>query len=82
MSRVSVSLIAAALWAMAGGAFAAPPPTDVDAVVIFADTDVRVVVAEDAETAGREIADADAAFGWLTQDLLAKAKRIRWLQAP
>jgi len=44
--------------------------------------DVRVVVAEDAETAGREIADADAAFGWLTQDLLAKAKRIRWLQAP
>ncbi len=44
--------------------------------------DVRVVVAEDAETAGREIADADAAFGWLTQDLLAKARRIRWLQAP
>ncbi len=44
--------------------------------------DVRVVVAEDADTAGREIADADAAFGWLTRDLLDKAQRIRWLQAP
>lgn len=45
MSRVSVSLVAAALWAMAGVAYAAPQPTEVDSVVIFADTDVRVMVA-------------------------------------
>ena len=44
--------------------------------------EARVVVAEDAETAAREITDAEAAFGWLTDDLLAKAQRIRWLQAP
>jgi len=44
--------------------------------------EVRVVVAEDAETAQREIVDAEAAFGWLTADLLAHARNIRWLQAP
>jgi phosphoglycerate dehydrogenase-like enzyme len=44
--------------------------------------EVRVVVAEDAETAAHEIVDADAAFGWLHADLLAKAKKLRWLQAP
>ncbi len=44
--------------------------------------EARVVVAEDGETAAREITDAEAAFGWLTDDLLAKAQRIRWLQAP
>jgi phosphoglycerate dehydrogenase-like enzyme len=44
--------------------------------------EVRVVVAEDAEQAAREIVDADAAFGWLNADLLAKATRLRWLQAP
>lgn len=44
--------------------------------------EVRVVVAEDAATAEREIIDAEAAFGWLTSDLLAKATHIRWLQAP
>ena len=42
----------------------------------------RVIVAEDAETAAREIVDAEAAFGWLGRDLLAKAKKLRWLQAP
>ncbi len=42
----------------------------------------RIVVAEDAATAESEIVDADAAFGWLGKDLLAKAKRLRWLQAP
>jgi phosphoglycerate dehydrogenase-like enzyme len=40
------------------------------------------VIAEDAATAEREIVDAEAAFGWLGRDLLAKAKRLRWLQAP
>jgi phosphoglycerate dehydrogenase-like enzyme len=44
--------------------------------------EVRVVVAEDQVTAEREIVDAEAAFGWLPRDLLAKAKRLRWLQAP
>lgn len=44
--------------------------------------EVRVVVAEDAETAAREIVDAEAAFGHLSRDLLARATRLRWLQAP
>jgi phosphoglycerate dehydrogenase-like enzyme len=43
---------------------------------------VRVVVAEDADTAAREIVDAEAAFGWLGKELLAKATNLRWLQAP
>src|SRR5215475_8285882 len=44
--------------------------------------EARVIVAEDADTAAREIVDAEAAFGWLGKDLLAKAKNLRWLQAP
>src|SRR5215470_18971016 len=44
--------------------------------------EARVIVAEDAETAAREIVDAEAAFGWLGKDLLSKAKNLRWLQAP
>ena len=44
--------------------------------------EVRVVIAEDQPTAAREIVDAEAAFGWLPRDLLAKARRLRWLQAP
>ncbi len=44
--------------------------------------DVRVVIAEDQATAEREIVDAEAAFGWLPRVLLAKARRLRWLQAP
>jgi len=44
--------------------------------------EVRVVIAEDQETAEREIVDAEAAFGWLPKELLAKATRLRWLQAP
>jgi phosphoglycerate dehydrogenase-like enzyme len=44
--------------------------------------EARVVIVEDAATAEREIVDADAAFGWLGNDLLAKAKKLRWLQAP
>jgi phosphoglycerate dehydrogenase-like enzyme len=44
--------------------------------------EVRVVVAEDAETAAHEIVDAEAAFGHLPRELLAKAARLRWLQAP
>jgi phosphoglycerate dehydrogenase-like enzyme len=44
--------------------------------------EARVVVAEDAETAAREIADAEAAFGWLGKELLPSARKLRWLQAP
>jgi phosphoglycerate dehydrogenase-like enzyme len=44
--------------------------------------EVRVVIAEDQATAEREIVDAEAVFGRLPRELLAKAKRLRWLQAP
>jgi phosphoglycerate dehydrogenase-like enzyme len=43
---------------------------------------MNLVIAEDAEAAARAIADADAAYGTLPHDLLAKAGRLRWLQAP
>ena len=44
--------------------------------------DAKVVVAEDRATAEAAITDADAVFGTLTPDLLARATRLRWLQAP
>src|SRR5438477_2941696 len=34
------------------------------------------------DDAGREIANADAAFGTLSADLLGRADKLRWLQAP
>jgi phosphoglycerate dehydrogenase-like enzyme len=37
--------------------------------------------ASDAE-ARHEIADADAAYGWVSPELLPLAKRLRWLQSP
>jgi phosphoglycerate dehydrogenase-like enzyme len=43
---------------------------------------MRLVLAEDAQVAAATIAAADAAFGTLPADLLAKALRLRWLQAP
>jgi phosphoglycerate dehydrogenase-like enzyme len=43
---------------------------------------MHLIVAEDAETASSAIVIADAAFGTLPPELLAKAKRLRWLQAP
>ena len=43
---------------------------------------VEVVVADGVQRAQHEIVDADAAFGVLTPDLLARATRLRWLQAP
>ena len=43
---------------------------------------VEVVVAEGGQQAQHEIVDADAAYGVLTPDLLARATRLRWLQAP
>src|SRR5690242_3397121 len=44
--------------------------------------EARVVVAEDADAAAREIVDAEAAFGALGKELLSKATKLRWLQAP
>src|SRR5207302_8076475 len=44
--------------------------------------ELDVVVAEDADDARREIVDADAAFGTLPANVLARATRLRWLQAP
>src|SRR6478735_3297908 len=43
---------------------------------------MSVVVAESDDDARREIVAADAAFGTLPAELLAKAERLRWLQAP
>jgi phosphoglycerate dehydrogenase-like enzyme len=44
--------------------------------------ELRVVAPETEEEAGRELADADAAFGWIPPDLLPRAGRLRWLQNP
>jgi len=44
--------------------------------------DLSIVVAEDAAAAGRAVAAADAAFGAMPPDLLRRASRLRWLQAP
>jgi phosphoglycerate dehydrogenase-like enzyme len=43
---------------------------------------MKLIVAEDADAAAAAIVTADAVFGTLPPDLLAKAKRLRWLQAP
>src|ERR1700683_4330869 len=44
--------------------------------------EARIVLVEDDAAAAREIVDADAAFGRLPADLLAKGLQLRWLQAP
>src|SRR5213595_3611643 len=44
--------------------------------------ELRIVVADDAVEGARALADADAAFGTLPRDLLPKATRLAWLQAP
>ena len=44
--------------------------------------DIRVHVAEGMQQAQHDIVDADAVFGTLTPDLLARATKLRWLQAP
>jgi len=41
-----------------------------------------VVTVERVEDAGPQIADADAAFGTLSPDLLSQAAKLKWLQAP
>ena len=42
----------------------------------------RVVAPETEEEARREIADADAAFGWIPPNILPVARKLRWLQNP
>jgi phosphoglycerate dehydrogenase-like enzyme len=42
----------------------------------------EVVVCRDAAEAGEAIVDADAAFGTVPRELLARATRLRWIQAP
>jgi phosphoglycerate dehydrogenase-like enzyme len=44
--------------------------------------DLSIVVAEDPEQAGKVVAEAEAMFGTLPPALLARAARLRWLQAP
>jgi phosphoglycerate dehydrogenase-like enzyme len=44
--------------------------------------DLDILLANTDDDAMREMADADAAFGTLTPELLARAQRLRWLQAP
>lgn len=60
------------------------PPVDAKrlALVQEAAGAMSIVNAEDAATADREIADADAFFGKITPPLLANAKQLRWVQAP
>lgn len=43
---------------------------------------VVVVVATNDDEARREIADADAFYGRITPELLAAARRLRWVQSP
>jgi phosphoglycerate dehydrogenase-like enzyme len=42
---------------------------------------IDIVLADDHAAALREVADADAAYGALTPELLAHAPKLRWLQA-
>jgi phosphoglycerate dehydrogenase-like enzyme len=44
--------------------------------------EIRVVVAEDEAQAAPAITDAEAAYGVLPPALLARARRLRWLQSP
>jgi phosphoglycerate dehydrogenase-like enzyme len=44
--------------------------------------ELEITVAEDHAQAEAVIAEADAVFGTLPPDLLGKAKKLRWLQAP
>src|SRR5438270_6639723 len=43
---------------------------------------LKVIVAENLTHAAQVIAHADAAFGAIPPDLLRRAQRLRWLQAP
>lgn len=63
-----------------------PPHNDVRrhwaARIAVDETGVRVLQPETNEEAVRDIAEADAAFGTIAPEVLAAARRLRWLQAP
>ena len=63
-----------------------PPQTPIRrawaARVAADDVGVRVLQPETIEEAMRDIVDADAAFGAMPAEVLEKAQRLRWLQAP
>ncbi len=42
----------------------------------------HIVAPETEAEAMREIADADAAYGWVSPEMLPHAKKLRWLQSP
>ena len=50
--------------------------------IVDAAGEMAVVQADDAERALAEIVDADAFYGKLTPELLAAAKKLRWVQTP
>ena len=60
------------------------PPVEPErlAKVVEAARPMTVVNARDEAEVRREIVDADAFFGKLTPELLAAARRLRWVQAP
>jgi phosphoglycerate dehydrogenase-like enzyme len=60
------------------------PAIDADRLSQFQEAagDMQIVNASDVETAEREIVDADAFFGKITPDLLARADKLRWVQSP
>jgi phosphoglycerate dehydrogenase-like enzyme len=60
------------------------PPVSAErlAKIQEAATPMTVVQANDEAQATREIADADALFGYLTPPLLRAASKLRWVQAP
>lgn len=63
-----------------------PPQNDrtrqMAAALQVAVPEARVALPADEAEAKREIADADAAFGTMPREVLAAAKKLRWLQAP
>jgi phosphoglycerate dehydrogenase-like enzyme len=60
-----------------------PPVDDARlAHILEAAGPMQVVNARDAQSAAAEMADADAFFGKLTPDLLSRARRLQWVQAP
>jgi phosphoglycerate dehydrogenase-like enzyme len=59
-----------------------PVPADRLDMIVAAAAPMRVVNAADETQALRDIADADAMFGYLTPPLLQAATKLRWVQAP
>jgi phosphoglycerate dehydrogenase-like enzyme len=59
-----------------------PVPADRLDTIVAAAAPMGVVNAADETQALREIADADAMFGYLTPPLLQAAAKLRWVQAP